>query len=68
MTCNTSSELWFLVDVGEWWNSDVEAVINAALQSGGAPNVSDTHTINGKPGPLGTFTCSIKGKQAISLK
>ncbi|GLJ19464.1 hypothetical protein SUGI_0351410 [Cryptomeria japonica] len=46
--------------LGEWWNADVEAVINAALKSGGAPNVSDTHTINGKPGPLGTFTCPIK--------
>ncbi|GLJ19500.1 hypothetical protein SUGI_0352160 [Cryptomeria japonica] len=44
----------------EWWNANVEAVINATLKSGGAPNVSDTHTINGKPGPLGTFTCPIK--------
>ncbi|XP_057947772.1 laccase-4-like [Malania oleifera] len=37
--------------LGEWWNSDVETVINQALQSGLAPNVSDAHTINGLPGP-----------------
>ncbi|KAH9319808.1 hypothetical protein KI387_021577, partial [Taxus chinensis] len=46
--------------LGEWWNSDVEAVINEAVKSGGAPNMSDAHTINGKPGPLGTFTCPMK--------
>lgn len=44
--------------LGEWWNSDVEAVINQALQTGGAPNISDAHTINGKPGQL--FKCPIK--------
>lgn len=37
---------------GEWWKSDTEAVINQALKSGLAPNVSDAHTINGHPGPL----------------
>lgn len=37
---------------GEWWKSDVEAVINQALSSGLAPNVSDAHTINGHPGPV----------------
>ncbi|XP_021715477.1 laccase-4-like [Chenopodium quinoa] len=36
--------------LGEWWKSDVEAVINEALKSGLAPNVSDAHTINGYPG------------------
>ncbi|KAF2314326.1 hypothetical protein GH714_025407 [Hevea brasiliensis] len=37
---------------GEWFNADPEAVIKQALQTGGGPNVSDAHTINGFPGPL----------------
>ncbi|GAB2274444.1 Laccase-4 [Dionaea muscipula] len=40
-----------IVILGEWWKSDVEAVINEAIKSGAAPNVSDAHTINGHPGP-----------------
>lgn len=44
--------------LGEWWNADVEAVINEALQTGGAPNISDAHTINGKPGEI--FKCPVK--------
>ncbi|XP_010256659.1 PREDICTED: laccase-4 [Nelumbo nucifera] len=43
-----------VVILGEWWKSDVEAVINEALNSGLAPNVSDAHTINGQPGPVPT--------------
>ncbi|CAN1282430.1 IRX12 [Linum perenne] len=31
--------------LGEWWKSDVEDVINEALKSGAAPNISDAHTI-----------------------
>ncbi|KAK7287485.1 hypothetical protein RIF29_00765 [Crotalaria pallida] len=38
--------------LGEWWKSDTEAVINEALKSGLAPNVSDSHTINGLPGTI----------------
>ncbi|KAJ9545120.1 hypothetical protein OSB04_024827 [Centaurea solstitialis] len=41
-----------VVILGEWWKSDTEAVINQALKSGLAPNVSDAHTINGHPGPI----------------
>ncbi|KAL7584395.1 hypothetical protein Lser_V15G42404 [Lactuca serriola] len=37
---------------GEWWNSDTEAVINQALQTGAGPNNSNAYTINGLPGPL----------------
>ncbi|CAI9779058.1 unnamed protein product [Fraxinus pennsylvanica] len=48
---------------GEWWNADPEAVINQALQTGGAPNVSDAYTINGFPGPL--YNCS---KDTFKLK
>ncbi|KAJ6750707.1 hypothetical protein OIU85_001265 [Salix viminalis] len=44
---------------GEWWKSDVEAVIDEATKSGRAPNVSDAHTINGDPGPVSA--CSSQG-------
>ncbi|CAK8565883.1 unnamed protein product [Lathyrus sativus] len=40
-----------VIVLGEWWKSDTEAIINEALKSGLAPNVSDAHTINGHPGP-----------------
>ncbi|KAI4318259.1 hypothetical protein L6164_026048 [Bauhinia variegata] len=43
---------------GEWWKADTEAVINQAMQTGMAPNVSDAYTINGLPGPL--YNCSAK--------
>ncbi|MCO5581983.1 hypothetical protein L7F22_035872 [Adiantum nelumboides] len=42
--------------LGEWWNSDTQAVIAQALQSGAGPNVSDAYTINGQPGAL--YNCS----------
>ncbi|PWZ18954.1 hypothetical protein Zm00014a_023910 [Zea mays] len=42
--------------LGEWFNADPEAVIKQALQTGGAPNVSDAYTFNGLPGP--TYNCS----------
>ncbi|CAM8973971.1 unnamed protein product [Rhodiola kirilowii] len=45
--------------LAEWWKSDTEAVINEALKSGLAPNVSDAHTINGHPGPQPN--CSSQG-------
>lgn len=38
--------------VGEWWKSDVDAVMNQWIQTGMPPNVSDAHTINGYPGPV----------------
>ncbi|KAI4353238.1 hypothetical protein L6164_002203 [Bauhinia variegata] len=47
-----------VVILGEWWISDTEAVINEALKSGLAPNVSDAHTINGHPGSVAN--CSIQ--------
>ncbi|KDP44830.1 hypothetical protein JCGZ_01330 [Jatropha curcas] len=37
---------------GEWWKADTEAVINQAMQTGFPPNISDSHTINGHPGPV----------------
>lgn len=44
----------------------MEAVINEALKSGAAPNVSDAHTINGHPGPLSL--CSSQGKELSATK
>ncbi|CAL5366138.1 unnamed protein product [Camellia sinensis] len=44
---------------GEWWKADVETVINQAMQSGLPPNISDSHTINGHPGPFPN--CSSQG-------
>ena len=46
---------------GEWWKADTETVINQAMQTGLAPNLSDAYTINGLPGPL--YNCSTKGKR-----
>ena len=48
-----------LIIVGEWWKADTEKIINQALQTGAAPNISDAFTINGLPGPL--YNCSAKG-------
>ena len=50
--------------VGEWWNTDPEAVITQALQNGGGPNVSDGYTINGLPGPL--YNCSAQGTSLLT--
>ncbi|KAE8656779.1 Laccase-22 [Hibiscus syriacus] len=55
-----------IVILGEWWKSDVEAVINEALKSGLAPNVSDAHTINGHPGS--SPSCSSKGGYKLAVK
>nr|WBW48347.1 laccase 4 [Paeonia lactiflora] len=55
-----------VVILAEWWKSDVEAVINEALKSGLAPNVSDAHTINGHPGPLSS--CSSQGGLKLQVE
>ena len=49
----------FFCVAGEWFNEDTEAVVSQALQTGGAPNVSEAYTINGLPGPL--YNCSAQG-------
>ncbi|MED6194008.1 Laccase-4 [Stylosanthes scabra] len=51
-----------VVILGEWWKSDTEDVINEALKSGLAPNVSDAHTINGLPGKVNVSNCSTQVK------
>ena len=50
----------FCNSVGEWWHADVEEVVKRGTNMGLPPNMSDAHTINGKPGPL--FPCSEKRK------
>ncbi|GFY82317.1 laccase/diphenol oxidase family protein [Actinidia rufa] len=55
-----------VVILGEWWKSDTEAVINEALKSGLAPNVSDAHTINGHPGPLSN--CASQAEKTYMLR
>ncbi|KAK4791226.1 hypothetical protein SAY86_031639 [Trapa natans] len=62
-----------LLIIGEWWKSDVEAVVNEALRSGLAPNVSDAHTINGRPGPVSScnrrgFNLSVKKGKMYLLR
>ncbi|KAK9289685.1 hypothetical protein L1049_007843 [Liquidambar formosana] len=51
---------------GEWWNAELEAVINQSLQTGGGPNVSDAYTINGLPGPL--YNCSTNDTFKLKVK
>ncbi|ONK76912.1 uncharacterized protein A4U43_C02F1180 [Asparagus officinalis] len=51
---------------GEWFNEDTEVVISQALQTGGAPNVSEAYTINGLPGPL--YNCSAKDTFKLKVK
>ncbi|XP_038697404.1 laccase-4-like isoform X2 [Tripterygium wilfordii] len=63
-----------VVILAEWWKSDTEAVINQALKSGLAPNVSDAHTINGHPGTFSTcpsqggFTLPVQSGQTYMLR
>ncbi|KAL3614067.1 Laccase-11 [Castilleja foliolosa] len=52
--------------LGEWWNNDVEEIVKQGNKLGLAPNVSDAHTINGKPGPL--FPCSEKHTHVIEVE
>ncbi|XP_073034187.1 laccase-4-like [Primulina eburnea] len=54
-----------VVVLAEWWKSDTEAVINEAIKSGLAPNVSDAHTINGRPGPVSS--CSSTGGFTLNV-
>ncbi|XP_047312384.1 laccase-11-like [Impatiens glandulifera] len=55
-----------VVMLGEWWNKDVEEIENQGNKIGLAPNTSDAHTINGKPGPL--FPCFHKHTFAMEVE
>ncbi|KAK7294648.1 hypothetical protein RJT34_17538 [Clitoria ternatea] len=57
-----------VVILGEWWKSDTEVVINEALKSGLAPNVSDAHTINGLPGIVSLANCSTQDVYKLPLE
>ncbi|KAG5550373.1 hypothetical protein RHGRI_015360 [Rhododendron griersonianum] len=46
----------FPILLGEWWNANIIDVDNQALAVGGAPNISNALTINGRPGDL--YNCS----------
>lgn len=46
----------FPIILGEWFRSDVEAVLLDFMRTGGDPNSSDALTINGQPGDL--YPCS----------
>ncbi|GAB2279554.1 Laccase-11 [Dionaea muscipula] len=52
--------------LGEWWHADVEKVVKQGNDLGLPPNMSDAHTINGKPGPL--FPCSEKHTYALEVE
>ncbi|XP_022148425.1 laccase-2-like isoform X2 [Momordica charantia] len=52
--------------LGEWWNADPEAVISEALRTGNGPNVSDSYTINGLPGPF--YNCSNNDTFRLKVK
>ncbi|KAH9711356.1 Laccase-11 [Citrus sinensis] len=52
--------------LGEWWHTDVEEVEKQGQKMGLPPNMSDAHTINGKPGPL--FPCSEKHTFAMEVE
>ncbi|KAI3808436.1 hypothetical protein L1987_24387 [Smallanthus sonchifolius] len=51
---------------GEWWHGDVENIVKQGNAMGLPPNMSDAHTINGKPGPL--FPCSEKHTYAMEVE
>ncbi|CAO2839392.1 unnamed protein product [Amaranthus hypochondriacus] len=51
---------------GEWWKADTESVINQAMKTGSAPNLSDAFTINGLPGPF--YNCSKKDTFKLKVK
>ncbi|KAG4125385.1 hypothetical protein ERO13_D10G092300v2 [Gossypium hirsutum] len=55
-----------LVVLGEWWHKDVEEIVKQGNNMGLPPNMSDAHTINGKPGPL--FPCSEKHTFAMEVE
>ncbi|KAI8560669.1 hypothetical protein RHMOL_Rhmol04G0275200 [Rhododendron molle] len=63
-----------VIVLGEWWKSDVEAVIDEAQKSGFAPNVSDAHTINGYTGFVpncpsqGEFTLNVESTKTYMLR
>ncbi|KAG2659509.1 putative laccase-9 [Panicum virgatum] len=52
--------------LGEWWNVDVQHLLEETMQSGGDFKISDANTINGQPGDL--FPCSRKGTFRVPVE
>ncbi|XP_059068973.1 laccase-12-like [Cryptomeria japonica] len=52
--------------LGQWWNSDPEAVEMQSILTGAAPNISNGFTIDGQPGDLYPFSKS--GTSKISVE
>jgi laccase len=52
--------------LGEWWNADVQEVMEEFLANGGDPNVSDAFLINGQPGDL--YPCSRQDTFKLSVE
>ncbi|KAJ0732911.1 putative laccase [Helianthus annuus] len=51
--------------LGEWWQADIQTVMENFLESGGDPAISDALTINGQPGDL--YNCSASGTTKIKV-
>ncbi|KAJ1280927.1 hypothetical protein BS78_04G269500 [Paspalum vaginatum] len=47
--------------LGEWWNADVEQLLEESQRTGGDVPISDANTINGQPGDLIDPSCSKNG-------
>ncbi|GFP79023.1 laccase-15 [Phtheirospermum japonicum] len=52
--------------LGEWWNADVQEVMEEFLATGGDPNVSDAFLINSQPGDL--YPCSRRDTFKLSVE
>ncbi|KDP35113.1 hypothetical protein JCGZ_11126 [Jatropha curcas] len=44
--------------LGSWYKGDLKAIIDEALETGGNPNTSNAHTINGYTGVVNSTACS----------
>ncbi|XP_026424311.1 laccase-7-like [Papaver somniferum] len=56
----------FPILLGEWWNANVYDVEEESLNFGGAPNISDAYTINGRLGDQ--FPCSANQTHTIQVE
>nr|CAB3447105.1 unnamed protein product [Digitaria exilis] len=54
------------VILGEWWNVDVEKLLEETKRTGGDFKISDANTINGQPGDL--FPCSKDGTFRVPVE
>ncbi|CAI0443508.1 unnamed protein product [Linum tenue] len=57
-----------VIVLGEWWRADVESVVKQATMTGLPPNISDSHTINGHPGPVAGCPSIFTARAGYSLQ